>query len=349
MLGGQKARVALARTCYCRPAVALLDDPLSAVDPRVARTLFSEAVLGLLAGSTRILVTHQRQFLPQCDRVLVLRGGRVAALGSWEEVAGSGMPELGAPAEGAAMPVEVSVDEAAEAIQAAERDTGKPGTADEYHPSKLALPTASPGDASAEDAGNKASGRSDRGNGRMPEGERREEGDSGSGGDRQVMNVQPSASVVLQLLPADGMPNGPSPPLPDERGGSDPTEPAPVGGDRGAAPVGAPSSSQAPSAGLSRERTFKFLTGRRQAPVKAPAAGDEPYPVFEEGGGGTEEGGFWKRLTRSLSSKLLQPRGGDDEAEAASRTKSRRQQEVAGGRRRRGVWGTGSPRTSHLL
>ena len=39
-----QARIALARACYCRPSVALLDDPLSAVDPRVGRTLFDKAL-----------------------------------------------------------------------------------------------------------------------------------------------------------------------------------------------------------------------------------------------------------------------------------------------------------------
>ncbi len=61
--------MALARCVYARPAVALLDDPLSAVDPRVGRHLFGAAIGpgGLLAGcgTTRLLVTHQRQYLPK--------------------------------------------------------------------------------------------------------------------------------------------------------------------------------------------------------------------------------------------------------------------------------------------
>ena len=44
LAGGQKARIALARCCYSRAAVQLLDDPLSAVDPRVGRTLFDRAL-----------------------------------------------------------------------------------------------------------------------------------------------------------------------------------------------------------------------------------------------------------------------------------------------------------------
>lgn len=52
--GGQKARLALARAAYAEPDVVLLDDPLSAVDPRVGRVLFDECIgpSGLLAGAS---------------------------------------------------------------------------------------------------------------------------------------------------------------------------------------------------------------------------------------------------------------------------------------------------------
>ncbi|KXZ43142.1 hypothetical protein GPECTOR_100g14 [Gonium pectorale] len=90
--GGQQARIALARAVYARPSVALLDDPLSALDPRVARDIFHRAIgpEGLLAeaGSTRVLVTHGGQFLPRCDRVLALRAGRPVVCGPWAEVEG---------------------------------------------------------------------------------------------------------------------------------------------------------------------------------------------------------------------------------------------------------------------
>ncbi|MEW5316893.1 MAG: hypothetical protein WDW38_008234 [Sanguina aurantia] len=92
--GGQKARVALARACYSRAGIQLLDDPLSAVDPNVGRVLFAQAICGLLKGCSRILVTHQRHFLPSCDRVLVLRAGRMVGIGTWEEVEGMNLPEL---------------------------------------------------------------------------------------------------------------------------------------------------------------------------------------------------------------------------------------------------------------
>ena len=50
----------------------------------IFREVLSER--GLLAGTTRILVTHQTQFLPLADRVLVLDGGRVLADGSFAEL-----------------------------------------------------------------------------------------------------------------------------------------------------------------------------------------------------------------------------------------------------------------------
>ncbi|KAL4424666.1 hypothetical protein ABPG77_004473 [Micractinium sp. CCAP 211/92] len=99
--GGQKARLALARAAYSRAYIQLLDDPLSAVDPRVGRILFDQCIgnNGLMAGSTRLLVTHQRQFLPGCDFILVLRGGQVAHRGTYAELAGQGVPEVVATQE----------------------------------------------------------------------------------------------------------------------------------------------------------------------------------------------------------------------------------------------------------
>ena len=57
--GGQRQRVALARACYAQADVVLLDDPLSAVDAHVGRHLLDSCVCGLLASTTRVLVTHQ--------------------------------------------------------------------------------------------------------------------------------------------------------------------------------------------------------------------------------------------------------------------------------------------------
>jgi len=84
--GGQKARVQLARAVYCGADIFLLDDPLSAVDTHVARRLMDECLLGVLKDMTRVLVTHQIQFLSHADKIIVLDGGKIVAQGKLEDV-----------------------------------------------------------------------------------------------------------------------------------------------------------------------------------------------------------------------------------------------------------------------
>lgn len=64
--GGQKQRVNLARAVYANKDVYLLDDPLSAVDARVARHIFSKCIKGKLSGKTILLVTHGLQVCFKC-------------------------------------------------------------------------------------------------------------------------------------------------------------------------------------------------------------------------------------------------------------------------------------------
>ncbi|XP_046982146.1 ATP-binding cassette sub-family C member 4-like [Schistocerca americana] len=84
--GGQSARLALARAAYQDADVYLLDDPLSAVDPHVASHVFRECILKLLAGKTRLLVTHQLNLLPLCDHIIVLNKGRIEFQGRFNEI-----------------------------------------------------------------------------------------------------------------------------------------------------------------------------------------------------------------------------------------------------------------------
>lgn len=84
--GGQKARTGLARAAYADSDLVLLDDPLSAVDPAVSRHLYEACIKGVLAGKTRVLVTHQLQFMPRCDRIAFLRDGAVQGVGTFDEM-----------------------------------------------------------------------------------------------------------------------------------------------------------------------------------------------------------------------------------------------------------------------
>ncbi|KAL3867292.1 hypothetical protein ACJMK2_044506 [Sinanodonta woodiana] len=84
--GGQKSRVTLARCLYQDANIFLLDDPLSAVDTKVGRHLFSRCICDYLKGKTRILVTHQLQYLKKADRILILKEGVIGDIGTFDEL-----------------------------------------------------------------------------------------------------------------------------------------------------------------------------------------------------------------------------------------------------------------------
>ncbi|KAJ2946418.1 hypothetical protein O0L34_g12457 [Tuta absoluta] len=88
--GGQRARINLARAVYREADIYLLDDPLSAVDANVGRSLFEGCINGYLQGRTVILVTHQVHFLNAVDQIVVLNEGTVENIGTYDEIAKTG-------------------------------------------------------------------------------------------------------------------------------------------------------------------------------------------------------------------------------------------------------------------
>ncbi|KAM7339623.1 hypothetical protein ACRRTK_000238 [Alexandromys fortis] len=86
--GGQKQRVSLARAVYCNSDIYLFDNPLSAVDAHVGKHIFEKVVgpMGLLKNKTRILVTHGISSLPQVDVIIVMSGGKISEMGSYQEL-----------------------------------------------------------------------------------------------------------------------------------------------------------------------------------------------------------------------------------------------------------------------
>ncbi|KAJ3015528.1 UNVERIFIED_CONTAM: hypothetical protein HDU68_012690 [Siphonaria sp. JEL0065] len=88
--GGQKQRVSLARLVYFNSSIVLLDDVLSAVDAHVGKYIFKECILGALNGKTRLLVTHQLHFVPQCDVVITMKDGCISEYGSYPELMAAG-------------------------------------------------------------------------------------------------------------------------------------------------------------------------------------------------------------------------------------------------------------------
>jgi spermidine/putrescine transport system ATP-binding protein len=86
--GGQQQRVALARALVLNPAVLLLDEPLGALDAKLRRSLKVELkALQERVGITFIYVTHdQEEALTMSDRIAVMNAGRIAQVGTPQEV-----------------------------------------------------------------------------------------------------------------------------------------------------------------------------------------------------------------------------------------------------------------------
>ncbi|MFJ3721151.1 ABC transporter ATP-binding protein [Streptomyces sp. NPDC090045] len=83
--GGQRQRIALARAILTDPRLLLLDDATSAVDARVEHEIH-EALRSVMAGRTTLLIAHRRSTLALADRIAVLDRGRLADIGTHEEL-----------------------------------------------------------------------------------------------------------------------------------------------------------------------------------------------------------------------------------------------------------------------
>jgi len=89
--GGQRARVSLARAVYAEADLYLLDDPLTAVDFKVANHIFRECIKGLLGQKTRLITSHHERVMREADDVIVLHNGRMLGKGSFTELKESGI------------------------------------------------------------------------------------------------------------------------------------------------------------------------------------------------------------------------------------------------------------------
>ncbi|MHC5903110.1 ABC transporter ATP-binding protein [Streptomyces sp. S6] len=83
--GGQRQRVALARAILTDPRLLVLDDATSAVDARVEHEIH-EALAQVMSGRTTLLIAHRRSTLNLADRIAVLDAGRLADIGTHDEL-----------------------------------------------------------------------------------------------------------------------------------------------------------------------------------------------------------------------------------------------------------------------
>ncbi|HJW01225.1 MAG TPA: ABC transporter ATP-binding protein [Arthrobacter sp.] len=83
--GGQRQRIALARAIAARPRVLVLDDPLSALDVHTEE-LVEARLRSVLKDTTTLIVAHRPSTVALADRVALLEGGRIAAVGTHTEL-----------------------------------------------------------------------------------------------------------------------------------------------------------------------------------------------------------------------------------------------------------------------
>ncbi len=83
--GGQRQRLALARAFLTNPHILILDDSTSAIDSETEDKI-QRAIYAAARGRTTFIITHRLSQIRWADQILVLRGGRLVAAGTHEEL-----------------------------------------------------------------------------------------------------------------------------------------------------------------------------------------------------------------------------------------------------------------------
>lgn len=83
--GGQKQRISIARAFLADPAILLLDEPTSSVEPDSEQAIIA-ALDRLMVGRTTVITSHRPSLVAQADVVYVIRQGRVVDSGTVEQV-----------------------------------------------------------------------------------------------------------------------------------------------------------------------------------------------------------------------------------------------------------------------
>src|SRR5690606_21802365 len=83
--GGQRQRIGIARALYRDPDVIVFDEATSALDNTTEREVM-QAIRNLLGKKTILMVAHRITTLSDCDKIYMLKGGRIVSVGTYEEL-----------------------------------------------------------------------------------------------------------------------------------------------------------------------------------------------------------------------------------------------------------------------
>jgi ATP-binding cassette subfamily B protein len=83
--GGERQRISIARAILCDPRILVLDEATSSVDTQ-AESQIQQALTRLVANRTTFAIAHRLSTLRQADRLIVLEDGRIAEIGSHDEL-----------------------------------------------------------------------------------------------------------------------------------------------------------------------------------------------------------------------------------------------------------------------
>lgn len=86
--GGQKQRVAIARALSLEPKILLCDEATSALDPKTTKSILQLLKdINKKLNITIVIVTHQMEVVKEvCDRVALMEGGEIKAIGKVDEL-----------------------------------------------------------------------------------------------------------------------------------------------------------------------------------------------------------------------------------------------------------------------